>query len=48
LFTGADDIYKSNWFAFDKLKFLLNRRAPRRTSNTVSTLKKIKFIIILK
>lgn len=35
-FTGADEVYKSTWFAFENLKFLLYKNIPRQTYNTVN------------
>ncbi|KAL4720281.1 hypothetical protein ACJJTC_000077 [Scirpophaga incertulas] len=33
---GASEIYRSNWFAFEALSFLMDRDKPRLSLNTVS------------
>ncbi|XP_070156462.1 uncharacterized protein [Polyergus mexicanus] len=38
---GADEVYKSTWFAFDSLKFLLDKNTPCLIFNTVNISKKI-------
>lgn len=32
--SGADEIYKPNWFAYNKMSFLRDKDRPRNTINT--------------
>ncbi|KAJ8879647.1 hypothetical protein PR048_020255 [Dryococelus australis] len=36
---GASDVYKSKWFAFEELRFLEDRDAPKKRLNTVTKVK---------
>lgn len=31
---GSNQVYKSNWFAYDAMKFMFNAYTPKRTKST--------------
>ena len=35
-FTARDEVYKSSWFAYESLGFIMDKTKPRQTLNTVS------------
>jgi len=35
-FTARDEVYKSSWFSYESLGFIMNKTKPRQTLNTVS------------
>jgi len=35
-FTARDEMYKSLWFAYESLGFIMDKTKPRKTLNTVS------------
>jgi len=37
-FLGADEVYKSSWFAFESLRFIWDKNKPRPTLSTVKLL----------
>jgi hypothetical protein len=34
-FTARDEVYKSSWFAYESLRFIMETTKPRQTLNTV-------------
>ncbi|KAF5273361.1 hypothetical protein FQR65_LT17165 [Abscondita terminalis] len=34
---GADEVYRSGWFAFESLQFIWDKNQPRETANTIET-----------
>jgi hypothetical protein len=37
LISGANEVYRSAWFAYESMSFLLNRDKPAKTLSTVSS-----------
>jgi hypothetical protein len=35
-FTASDEVYKSSWFAYESLRFIMDKTKPRQTLKTVS------------
>jgi hypothetical protein len=35
-FTASDEVYKSSWFTYESLRFIMDKTKPLHTRNTVS------------
>lgn len=45
--AGTEDVYKSNWFAFKHLQFLMDKFTPRKTIDSSSSVSKSNLLIRL-